>query len=83
MLSKVRPLLMLFGGTFGSALFSMGAQLILARTLDVAEFGLLAALLAAVNLLSPVAGFGSCGIVLQSMRFIRPSYSASGYIRMD
>lgn len=58
MLSKVRPLLMLFGGTFGSALFSMGAQLILARTLDVAEFGLLAAVLAAVNLLSPVAGFG-------------------------
>jgi len=58
MLNKVRPLLMLFGGTFGSALFSMGAQLILARTLDVAQFGLIAAILAAVNLLSPVAGFG-------------------------
>lgn len=50
--------MLLFGGTFGSAIFAMGGQLLLARSLSVADYGRLAAVLAAVNLLSPVAAFG-------------------------
>jgi O-antigen/teichoic acid export membrane protein len=52
------PLALLFGGTLGAALSAMGTQVILARSLTLSDYGQLAAVLAAANLLSPVAGFG-------------------------
>lgn len=57
-ITRLRPLILLFGGTFGSAIFAMAGQLLLARSLSIADYGRLAAVLAAVNLLSPVAAFG-------------------------
>jgi O-antigen/teichoic acid export membrane protein len=83
MLVTIRPLLLLFGGTFGSALFALCAQLILARFLSVADYGRLATVLAAVNLLSPIAAFGVNWFWIQAfgregyggLRWIRPSYA--------
>ncbi|WP_421740085.1 lipopolysaccharide biosynthesis protein [Caulobacter sp.] len=56
--ARLGPLLLLFGGTFGSAGFAFATQLLLARALSVADYGHLATVLAAVNLLSPIATFG-------------------------
>ena len=58
MLAALKPLLLLGGGTFGAAILSMAAQLLLARHLTVGDFGRLATILAAVNILSPIATFG-------------------------
>nr|WP_321983100.1 polysaccharide biosynthesis C-terminal domain-containing protein [uncultured Lichenicoccus sp.] len=83
---KLRPLLMLFGGTFGAALLSMGAQLMLIHSLTVPDYGRLATILAAVNLLSPLAGFGVNWFWIQvfgregyrAFRWVRPSFALLG-----
>lgn len=85
-LRRGRPLLLLFGGTMGAALSSMLAQLVLARSLDVADYGRLAAILAAANLLSPIAGFGLNGFWIQvfgregwgAFRWVAPSLRLIG-----
>ncbi|WP_428374272.1 lipopolysaccharide biosynthesis protein [Lichenicoccus sp.] len=86
MMLKLRPLLMLFGGTFGAALLSMGAQLLLIHALTVPDYGRLATILAAVNLLSPFAGFGVNWFWIQAFgregyrgfRWVGPSFSLLG-----
>lgn len=86
MMLKLRPLLMLAGGTFGAALLSMGAQLLLVRCLTVPDYGRLATILAAVNLLSPFAGFGINWFWIQAFgregyrafRWVSPSLSLLG-----
>ena len=54
-LSRVAVLLC---GTFGTALLAFATQIILTRALSVPEYGRLAAMLAAVNVLTPFALIG-------------------------
>lgn len=85
-LTRAIPLALLFGGTMGAALSSMAAQVILARSLNLSDFGQLAAILAATNLLSPIAGFGLNWFWVQvfgregwdAFRWIRPSIRVLG-----
>ena len=51
-------ILALLSGTFGSALLGFVTQLLLARALNVADYGGLAALLAMVNIVGTFAGYG-------------------------
>jgi O-antigen/teichoic acid export membrane protein len=48
----------LLSGTFGSALLGFVTQMLVARALDVAEYGRFAALLAVVNVTATLAGYG-------------------------
>jgi O-antigen/teichoic acid export membrane protein len=63
---RIAPLAVLFLGTAGTSTLAYVIQLTLARTLAVAEFGLLSAMLAAVNLATPVGNFGIPGFWLQT-----------------
>lgn len=54
----LRRIAVLLCGTFGAALLAFGTQLILTRGMSVSDYGRLAALLAAINVLTPVAMLG-------------------------
>lgn len=77
----LRYLSVLFSGTVIASGFSFVAQLLLTRSLTVAEFGQLAALLAVINVATPIASAGVNWFLLQAfgregwgaIRWVRPS----------
>jgi O-antigen/teichoic acid export membrane protein len=70
---------MLFTGAVASAAMSLLAQLLLTRSLPVAEFGRLAALLAVINFLTPVGAAGANYFLLRA--FGREGYPATRWVR--
>ncbi len=70
---------MLLVGTFGTAALAFATQLMLTRSMDLDEYGRLAALLAAVNVLTPVASLGIGWFWLDI--FGREGYGAFRWIR--
>jgi O-antigen/teichoic acid export membrane protein len=77
----LRHLSVLFTGTLIASVFSFATQLALTRSLTVAEFGRIAALLAVVNIVTPIASAGINWFLLQAfgregwaaVRWLRPS----------
>jgi O-antigen/teichoic acid export membrane protein len=69
----------LFTGTLASTVVSFLTQLVLARVLPIADFGRIAALLAAVNFFTPSASVGVQGLLLQV--FGREGWSAARWLR--
>jgi O-antigen/teichoic acid export membrane protein len=71
-------MIVLLSGTFGSALLGFATQLLVARTLDVADYGRFAALLAMVNITASLAGYGVGWFWLQL--FGREGWSALRWV---
>jgi O-antigen/teichoic acid export membrane protein len=69
----------LFTGTLASSAFSFAAQLMLVRLLVPGDLGRLAALLAAVNFFTPIAGAGVNWFLLQA--FGRDGWAALRWLR--
>ena len=65
-------------GTFGTALLAFGTQFILTRGMEVAEYGRLSAMLAGVNILTPIAVLGIGSFWLEV--FGREGFSATRWI---
>jgi O-antigen/teichoic acid export membrane protein len=76
---RLHSLPLLFGGTFGAAVLAMLSQLLLARSLSLVDFGIFSTIAAAVNLASPVAGFGLNWFWVQV--FGREGYAAFRWMR--
>lgn len=77
----LRYVSVLFTGTLISSVFSFATQLVLTRSLTVAQFGRIAALLAVISLVTPIASAGVNWFLLQAfgregwlaVRWLRPS----------
>jgi O-antigen/teichoic acid export membrane protein len=76
---SLRQLLVLLTSTLVSSVFSFVAQLMLARLLVPDDLGRLVALLAMVNLFTPVAGAGANWFLLQA--FGREGWGAARWLR--
>jgi O-antigen/teichoic acid export membrane protein len=70
---------MLFTGAMASAAMSFLAQFLLTRSLPVADFGRLAALLVVINFLTPLGAAGANYFPLRA--FGREGYAASRWVR--